>query len=138
MKLEAKTLIVDDSKAVLRIMENALRDIGILDITKAGDGLQATKLFREALQGGTPFSLVFLDVVMPEMDGQEALKLMRAMEKDAGISGNDKATIIMATSLHSPSDMMDALVGGDCSDYLVKPFDTGDLRALLVKYGFAV
>ncbi|HXE96905.1 MAG TPA: response regulator [Dongiaceae bacterium] len=138
MKREAKTLIVDDSKAVLRFMENNLRDIGVLDITKAGDGLQATKLFREALQGGTPFSLVFLDVVMPEMDGQEALKRMRAMEKDAGISGGDKATIVMATSLNSPNDMMDALVGGDCSDYLVKPFDIGDLRAILVKYGFTI
>jgi two-component system chemotaxis response regulator CheY len=138
MKREAKTLIVDDSKAVLHFMEKVLRDIGVQDITKAGDGLQATELFGEALQGGAPFSLVFLDVVMPEMDGQEALKKMRAMEKEAGISRDGKATIIMATSLHSPSDMIDALVGGDCSDYLVKPFKTADLRALLVKYCFAV
>jgi two-component system chemotaxis response regulator CheY len=136
MKREAKTLIVDDSMAVLRFMENTLRDLGVMDITKACNGLQGTEYFRDALQGGMPFSLIFLDVVMPEMDGQEALKRMRAMENDAGISGCDKATIIMATSLHSPSDMMNALIDGDCTDYLVKPFDSGDLRAILMKYGF--
>jgi len=138
MKREAKALVVDDSITVLRFMEKSLHDIGVMNITKASDGLQGTKFFEEALQSGTPFSLVFLDVVMPEMDGQEALKRIRAMEKGAGISGDDKATIIMATSLHSPNDMVEALIGGDCSDYLVKPFETEDLRALLVKYGFTV
>lgn len=137
MTRETKTLIVDDSRAILRLMDNMLHDNGISDITKAGDGVRAVEKFQEALLGGVPYALVFLDIVMPVMNGQQALKLMRDLEKAAGITGEDKATIIMATSLNSTSDMMDAIIEGDCSDYLVKPFETKDLRGILVRHGFA-
>ncbi|BCS52345.1 hypothetical protein GSbR_15960 [Geobacter sp. SVR] len=73
---------------------------------------------------------------MPEMDGQEALKRIRALEREAGIAGNGKATIIMASSLHSTEDMVQALIEGDCSDYLVKPFGDDELRGMLIRYGF--
>lgn len=115
-------------------MEQTLHDFGVKDITTAGNGLQAIKLFKEALQRGSPFSLVFLDIVMPEMDGQAALKQMRAIEKKEGLSGDDKATIIMATSLNSPADMINALIEGDGTDYFVKPFDVDNLRNMLNKY----
>lgn len=136
MKPEPKTLIVDDSKAILSMMKNMLTEYGIKDITKAINGQVAVEEFEAALQSGTPFSLVFLDIVMPVMDGQEALKKMRAIESQAGITGDGKATIIMATSLNSTSDMMDAIIEGDCSDYLIKPFDPEDLLGMLVKYDF--
>lgn len=136
MKRDPKILIVDDSRAILGMMENILTSYGLLDVTKAGNGLQAVELFQEALQGGAPFSPVFLDIVMPVMDGQETLRRIRAMEKEAGITGDARATIIMVTSLHSTTDMMTALIDGDCSDYLVKPFEAEDLGAMLVKYGF--
>lgn len=136
MKREAKILIVDDSKAILGMMENILSSYGLLDVAKAGNGLQAVELFQTALQQGTTFSPVFLDIVMPVMDGQETLRRIRAMEREAGITGDARAVIIMVTSLHSTSDMMTALIDGDCSDYLVKPFEAEDLRAMLVKYGF--
>ncbi|MBI2355300.1 MAG: response regulator [Deltaproteobacteria bacterium] len=136
MKREARTLIVDDSRSVLRVMEKILNDLGITGVAKAGNGLQAVELFAGALRSGTPYSLVFLDIIMPVMDGQEALLRMRALEREAGIAGSDRATIIMASSRHSPEDMMRALVEGDCTDYLVKPFDDEDLRGMLVRYGF--
>ncbi len=118
------------------MMKNMLTEYGIKDITKAINGQVAVEEFEAALQSGTPFSLVFLDIVMPVMDGQEALKKMRAIESQAGITGDGKATIIMATSLNSTSDMMDAIIEGDCSDYLIKPFDPEDLLGMLVKYDF--
>lgn len=136
MEREARTLIADDSRTILEVMEHMLHHIGIPDVTKAGNGLQALEFFGNALLHGAPYSLVFLDILMPVMDGQEALKRIRAMEREAGITGDGKATIIMATSLHSPEDMMQALFEGDCTDYLVKPLDIEDLRAMLMKYGF--
>lgn len=137
MKREARTLIVDDSRAILQLMDNMLTGYGVSDLTKAGDGFRALDYFQEALLSGKPYALVFLDIVMPVLDGQKVLKRMRAMEKDAGVTGEDKATIVMATSLNSTSDMMDALIEGDCSDYLVKPFDAADLRGVLARQGFA-
>jgi two-component system, chemotaxis family, chemotaxis protein CheY len=69
------------------------------------------------------------------MDGQEALKRMRALEQGAGISKNNKTTIIMTTSLNSPEDMITALIENDCTDYIVKPVDQNLLKAMLNKYG---
>ena len=136
MKKTAKTLIVDDSIAILELMDNMLREFGVRDITPAEDGLAAVELFRQALDSGAPYNLVFLDIVMPLMDGQAALKRMRGMEKEAGLTDGDRATIIMATSLHSTGDMIQAIIDGDCTDYLVKAFEPDDIRGMLLKYGF--
>ena len=118
------------------MMNGMLDDFGFHKVTEAEDGLVAVEHFETAARSGEPFELVFLDIVMPVMDGQEALKRMRAIEKEAGVSGDDKATIIMATSLHSTNDMIDAIIDGQCDDYIVKPFEPEDLLGLLEKYGF--
>lgn len=131
-----KALIVDDSDLQADILESILNDIGIRNITKAENGVHAVEHFEEALRNGDAYSLVFLDIVMPEMDGQEALKRIRALEKGAGVGKNDKSTIIMITSLSSPADMIAALIEGDCTDYVVKPVAESILRAMLTKYGF--
>ena len=136
MKREARTLAVDDSKAILELMDCMLQQTGIKDITKAQNGMQALEHFQAALDCGRPYSLVLLDIIMPMMDGQEALMRMRALEREAGIGEEGKAVIIMATSLHSTRDMMDALITGDCSDYLVKPFLCADLFGMLARHNF--
>ncbi len=128
-------LIVDDSDLQADIIASILDDLGITKITKAVNGRDGLERFKEALQSGAAYSLVFLDIVMPEMDGQEALKRMRTLEKEAGVDGNDKTTIIMTTSLSSPADMITAIIEGDCTDYVVKPVSEGILRAMLTKYG---
>ena len=134
MEREVKTLTVDDSMPILAIMGCMLNQYGIKDVTKAGNGLLAVEHFEAALQSGNPYSLVLLDIVMPVMDGQEALRRMRAKEKEAGITGDDRSVIIMATSRTSTNDMMEALIEGDCTDYLAKPFQFEDLRGMLAKY----
>jgi two-component system, chemotaxis family, chemotaxis protein CheY len=136
MTRAAKTLLVDDSAFVLDMMENTLGEYGVLDITKAENGQQGLELFASAQASGAPFSLVFLDIEMPVMDGQEALKRMRAVEREAGVRDDDRAIIIMATALHSPADMMNAIIDGDCSDYFVKTFEIEEIGGLLAKYGF--
>lgn len=136
MKRHAKTLIVDDSSIFLEMMGYMLNECGITEITKAENGLNALEFFQEALLAGTPYTLVFLDIMMPVMDGQETLKLMRSMEKDEGVAAGTGATIIMATSLHSTKDLVTALIEGSCSDYLVKPIAFKDLRRMLVEYDY--
>lgn len=136
MAREAKTLLVDDSSFMRGMMEEILNGFEVTDVTEAEDGLQGLSLFEKALQEGTPYSLVFLDIIMPVMDGQETLKKIRAVENAAGIKGNDRSTIIMVTSLNSPQDMLDAIIDGDCNDYLVKDFEPEQLLCLLTKYGF--
>lgn len=133
MNRTIKTLVVDDSDLQADILESALNDLGITDIAKAVNGADAVQQFESALTGEAPYSLVFLDIVMPEMDGQEALKRLRTLERDSGISGKARTTIIMTTSLDSPADMIEALIEGDCNDYIVKPVERDNLRTILIK-----
>ena len=136
MMRTAKTLLIDDSILVQEIMEQTLNEYGITDIATADNGLLGLESFTAALKDGAPFNLVFLDIEMPVMDGQEALKRIRAAEEAAGVAKADRAVIIMATTLSSPADMMEAVIDGDCSDYYVKTVELEEIRALLVKYGF--
>ena len=137
-QIKAKTLIVDDSNVALQMTGYMLNRQGIADITEADDGLKALDHFARALLSGNPYGLIFLDIIMPVLDGQETLKRMRAMEMAAGVSEEKKAVIIMATSLHSTEDMIEALIEGDCSDYLVKPFAAEDIRGMLKKHNFSI
>ena len=127
-------LIVDDSEFQADVLVSILDDMGFTNITKAVNGIDALERFGAALRNGTGFSLVFLDILMPEMDGQEALKRIRALEKEAGVDDNNKSIVIMSTSLSSPADMFTA-IEGDCTDYVVKPVSENILRHMLVKYG---
>jgi two-component system chemotaxis response regulator CheY len=86
MSRTVKTLIAEDSELQAEALESALMDLGIEEVTKAFDGVQALKLFKEALEAGNPYSLVFLDIIMPEMNGQEALKQIRILEHDTVMS----------------------------------------------------
>jgi two-component system, chemotaxis family, chemotaxis protein CheY len=130
-----KVLIVDDSALQADMLNSLLIDLGFKNVATAINGVQALEYFEEALLNGSAYSLVFLDIVMPEMNGQEALKRMRALEKVAGTGKNNKTTIIMTTSLNSPEDMITALIENDCTDYIVKPVDENLLKSMLVKYG---
>lgn len=133
---EQKILVVDDSGLQADILESTLNDLGARNVTKTVNGVHALKYFGDALGTENPYSLVFLDIVMPEMDGQEALKRMRALEKNSGIPEKIKARIVMTTSLDSPESMIAALIEGGCDDYIVKPVYTDSLKAVLSRLGF--
>jgi two-component system chemotaxis response regulator CheY len=135
MQQAQKVLIVEDSDIQAEVLESIIHELGIENVTRAENGILALEHFERELRNGSGYSLVFLDIVMPKMDGQEALKRMRASEKEAGVSGKNKAVIIMTTSLSSPADMIKALIEGDCTDYVVKPVAESILKAMLIKYG---
>jgi len=124
-----RCLIVEDEDLAREGLIYFLTDYA--EIETAVNGLEALEMYRQALEKGKPFDLVLLDIIMPEMDGQEALKLIRQMEQQQGAK---KTVIIMTTALNSPENMEEALWEGDCTDYLVKPLVRADLLAMLRRY----
>jgi two-component system, chemotaxis family, chemotaxis protein CheY len=136
MNRSLKTMIVDDEEVSSDLLEIMLNRLGIREIVKATTGPQAIELFESGLKNGAPFALVFLDIIMPGMDGQAALKHLRAAEKEEVLAAADKAVIIMTTALTSTDAMIEALFDGDCNDYLVKPIGPAYLVEMLANKGF--
>jgi two-component system chemotaxis response regulator CheY len=131
VKNAQKVLIAEDSAIQAEGLKCMLESAGFDNVTIAANGLIAVEYYKQELSGSSPYSLVFLDIIMPEMDGQEALRLIRAAEKEHGAT---KSVIIMTTALGSPKDMMDALLEGDCTDYIVKPVEEDDLQSILERH----
>jgi two-component system chemotaxis response regulator CheY len=72
--------------------------------------------------------------MLPDIDGQQVLKEIRALEDMEGIHGNDAAKVIMISALSDKKNVMQAFKS-QCEAYLVKPIDGGKLREHLDKFG---
>ena len=66
-----KTLIVEDEPTSRLLLQAILSGYGDCDI--ATDGEEAVEAFRSALEQGVPYNLVCMDIMMPKLDGHEAL-----------------------------------------------------------------
>ena len=115
-----KTLIVEDELTSRVLLRELLKRYGAPQI--AMNGRQAVESVRVALQAGEPFDLICLDIMMPEMDGQEALKRIRAMEDEAGLAGTGRAKVIMTTAFADRDNVLEA-IQSQCDYFLVKPID---------------
>lgn len=129
-----RILVVDDELSNRNLLIHMMRPYGTC--TGAVDGAEAVSLFKQALLEGRSFDLVLLDIMMPEMDGQQALKKIRIAERTMyGPSLDMKcyACIIMVTCLDDPVHLIEAYTKGKCNGYLNKPIVQEDLIEKLVK-----
>jgi two-component system chemotaxis response regulator CheY len=126
-------LIVDDNYNNRILLQKILTPFGDCDM--AIDGKEAFDAFKMAMEDGKPYDLICLDIMMPEMNGQEALKAIREYERTKGIDKDAGAKIIMATALYTPQDLIEAFFNGGCNDYLTKPIKRTELLILLERYG---
>ncbi len=113
-----KTLIVEDDFTNRLLLQEFLRVHGPSHI--AVNGKEAVEAVRLALAAGEPYRLICLDIMMPELDGQGALKQIRALEQAKGVWSTAGAKIVMTTALNSMKDI-NAAFGSLCDGYLVKP-----------------
>ena len=74
-----KTLIVEDDFTSRLFLQTFLSRYGECHI--AVNGREAVEAFRMAADNGSPYDLICMDIMMPEMDGQEAVKQIRALEE---------------------------------------------------------
>src|ERR671923_17441 len=111
-----RILVVDDEPAVRDSLERALRLDGY-EVDLARDGREGLERCRAA-----PPDAIVLDLLMPEMDGLEACRRLRA--------GGDRTPVLMLTARDGVSDRVAGLDAG-ADDYLVKPFALEELQARL-------
>ena len=127
-----KMLIVEDDFPSCEVLKEYLSEYG--DCTTTANGVEGVEAFRNALDAGAPYDLVCLDIMMPEMDGHEALRAIRQIEQEHGILESSGVRVIMTTAKDRSRDMIEAFDEG-CEAYIVKPVDQEKLVAEMQKLG---
>jgi two-component system, chemotaxis family, chemotaxis protein CheY len=120
-----RALIVDDDVVGRRLMEKYLSPYAECDF--AEDGLDAIRAFIVARTENRQYDLICLDILMPLMDGQEALRRIRQLEDKYSVAERNRVKILITTSFADREHIMRAAVDR-CSGYLVKPIE----KALLL------
>lgn len=104
----AKILVVDDAAFMRKVIRDTLTKNGYTDIHEAVDGADAVEKYNE-LQP----NLVLMDITMPNMDGLEALKAIRAKDSNANV--------VMCSAMGQEAMVVEAVQAGT-RDFIVKPF----------------
>jgi len=125
-----KTLIAEDDLTSRLLLQEFLKSYGPCDI--AVNGKDAVEAVRTALEAGKPYDLICLDIMMPEMDGQEALREIRRIETTAGVAASNRLTIVMTTALADQENVMEAM-RRECDCFLTKPIHKAKLLQALRK-----
>jgi len=104
----AKIMMVDDAAFMRKVIRDTLNKAGYTDLYEAVDGADAVAKYNEIKP-----DLVLMDITMPNMDGLEALKAIRAA--DGG------ANVVMCSAMGQETMVIDAIRSG-AKDFIVKPF----------------
>jgi two-component system chemotaxis response regulator CheY len=127
-----RVLIVEDDFVSRKILHNILSAYGDCDI--AVDGKEAVEAFKLALDEGLPYELICMDIMMPQMNGQEALLKIRQLEADLGTRDSDAVKVIMTTAVDDKKHVTEAFYQGGAASYFVKPINRekflGELKIL--------
>ena len=127
-----KCLIVEDDFISRRILRELLG--AYFDCEIAVDGEEAVTALRMAHDAKTPYDLICMDIMMPKMDGREALRLIRQLEKELEVPPNLEVKVVMTTALDDPKTVFDSFYQDGATAYLVKPISkqklVRELRAL--------
>ncbi|MFJ9444674.1 response regulator transcription factor [Kitasatospora sp. NPDC101235] len=115
-------LVVDDEPTVRELLRTALRYAGF-DVDAAGTGREALDLAARR----TP-DLVLLDVMLPDLDGFEVIRRLRAQPRAPHPGRGGDVPVLFVTAREDRRDLLHGLsLGGD--DYITKPFDLEELIA---------
>lgn len=113
-------LIVDDNPINLKLTKRLMSSFNA-KLTTASSGQECLDLVKK-----NKYDIIFLDHMMPEMDGITTMKLLKDV--------NTNLPPVIALTANQVSDSIDEYLQAGFSDYLAKPINNGDLIRLMVKY----
>jgi twitching motility two-component system response regulator PilG len=116
-----KAMVVDDSRPVRKQLEIQLKMLGV-SVELAENGEQAIELSK-----GNEYDIIFLDVVMPGIDGYKVCKHLKQNNRSKG------TPVIMLTGKSSPFDKVKGTLSG-CDTYLTKPLEHEEFQSIARKY----
>jgi CheY-like chemotaxis protein len=119
----ARLLVVDDNDINLIIAENVLRSYGA-EVSTASSGSEAVELIKK-----NDYDMVFMDHMMPEMDGVDATRIIRAL------AGGKYAKLpIVALTANVVGDVRDMFLQSGMNDFLSKPMEANEIERVLKEW----
>jgi two-component system chemotaxis response regulator CheY len=105
----AKRILITDDALFMRVtLRNILTQSGFEVVGEASTGAEAVELYEQLRP-----DVVTMDITMPEMDGIQALKLIRSIDSEA--------KVVMCTAMGQKNMVVEAIQAG-AKDFIVKPF----------------
>lgn len=120
-----KCLIAEDHLLSRRILKELLSPQFDCDI--AVNGQEAIDSFVLAHESRRPYEVIFLDIMMPEVDGLEALQCIRVLERKMEIPHSLAVKVVMTTALDDPQTVVKSLNECQADAYIVKPLNKAKL-----------
>ena len=121
-------LMAEDNDLNAELATMILEDAGMI-VTRASDGKEVVDLFKNQPRG--TYDLILMDIMMPNMDGHQAAKAIRAV----GIERSDAVTIpIIALSANAFIDDIQESLDSGMNDHISKPINTEELIDTITKY----
>ena len=118
-----KVLVVDDNLINRKVAAGFLKNYGF-DIYEAASGSEAIEMVHK-----TKFNMIFMDHMMPEMDGVEATRIIR---EECGLNG--QAPVIIALTANAMTGVRERFLNSGFQDFLAKPLDKKPLNELLSRW----
>lgn len=126
-----RALIAEDEFVGRKLLSTFLAPLFVIDV--AVNGKEAVEAYKLAFEEGDPYSLILMDIMMPEQDGLSALEEIRNFEKEKGVSQLCK--VVMTTALDDPKTVIRSFHDVEASAFIVKPVMRDKLYQELEKIG---
>ena len=131
VRRKLRILLVEDDFTSRVMLQGLLRPYGNCDV--AVNGREAVEAFKDAFSTASQYDLVCMDVRMPEMDGTEAVRQIRAIEEANGVLSTSGVRIFMTTAI-GDLKTVNSSYGSLCDAYLLKPIDGAQLKQHLADF----
>jgi len=127
--LPLKILLVEDNAINQKVAVRILQQLGY-STEVAGNGREALDMLDQK-----PFDFIFMDVMMPEMDGLEATRVLRKRQMAGGHAHYQSRIVICAMTAHAMTGDREKCIASGMDDYLAKPVRPKDVRDMLERWG---
>lgn len=123
-----KSLVVEDVCMMRKLLEKLISPFGKVD--SVANGREALIKFNHAWLNDQKYDVVFLDLMLPEIKGEEVLKEIRTLENKMHDNSNTKVKIIICSALSDYENVF-TIVNEQCDAYISKPFERDTIYTTL-------